>query len=115
MAKLPVGQRNFHALSLRDLLDARDHYHVHLAHLENVVATAVGRKRFRRSEIDAHGNLKPKGKKAADKSEKRLDNTVSPDWGWPSVIVFVKQWWPDSEFAKHPDQAVPRYLYLPDG
>src|SRR5262245_7063856 len=34
---------DFSSLSLRDLLDARDAYHVHLSHLENVVATAIGR------------------------------------------------------------------------
>ena len=39
--------REFTSLSLRDLLDARDAYHVHLSHLENVVATAVGRYLFR--------------------------------------------------------------------
>ena len=33
-------RREFSSLSLRDLLDARDAYHVHLSHLENVVATA---------------------------------------------------------------------------
>ena len=31
---------DFSSLSLRDLLDARDAYHVHLSHMENVVATA---------------------------------------------------------------------------
>ena len=34
---------DFNTLSLRDLIEARDHYHVHLVHKRNVVATAVGR------------------------------------------------------------------------
>ena len=32
---------------MRDLLEARDAYHVHLAHLANVIATAIGRYRIR--------------------------------------------------------------------
>ncbi len=46
---------NFHALNLRDLLDAREAYHVHLSHLDNVLATAVGLYRIRTSEIQASG------------------------------------------------------------
>ena len=37
--------RDYASLSVRDLLDARDAYHLHLSHLSNVVATAVGRYR----------------------------------------------------------------------
>ena len=46
----PVGhpspfppRRDYSSLSIKDLLDARDAYHVYLASLENVVGTAVGR------------------------------------------------------------------------
>ena len=35
--------RDFSSLSIRDLLDARDAYRVHLSSLENVSATAIGR------------------------------------------------------------------------
>src|SRR6185503_13562645 len=35
--------RSFSSLSVKDLLDARDAYHVHLCHLDNVFATAIGR------------------------------------------------------------------------
>ena len=37
-------------LSLRDLLDARDQYHIHLMQHPNVVATAVGRYRIRKKD-----------------------------------------------------------------
>ena len=33
---------SFQYLSLRDLLDAREAYHVHLTRMRNVIATAVG-------------------------------------------------------------------------
>ena len=34
---------DFSSLGLTDLIEARDAYHVHLANIENVVGTAVGR------------------------------------------------------------------------
>ena len=43
-----------------------------------------------------------------------LDNTVVRDWSWPCVMVFVDAWVTDYKF-EHPDQAIPRALYLPDG
>ena len=36
-------RRDYVSLSLKDLLDAREAYHVYLSSLENVMATAVGR------------------------------------------------------------------------
>jgi hypothetical protein len=42
--------RDFNMLSLRDLIDARDHYHMHLAHKKNVIATAVGRYLIRKTD-----------------------------------------------------------------
>jgi len=35
--------RDFSSLSIRDLLEAREHYHVHLSSIESVVGTAIGR------------------------------------------------------------------------
>ena len=43
-------ERNFASLSTRDLLEARDLYHWHLIHKANVVATAVGLYRIRKSD-----------------------------------------------------------------
>jgi len=39
-------RRDYSSLSVHDLLDARDAYHVYLASLEHVVATAIGRYRI---------------------------------------------------------------------
>lgn len=41
---------DFASLSLRDLLEARDLYHLHLMNKKNVVATAVGYYRIRKQE-----------------------------------------------------------------
>ena len=48
-------------------------------------------------------------------SERTLFNTVVNPWSWPCVLVFVREWAPHEEFAKSPDQMVPRALFLPDG
>ena len=49
MAYFPP-RRNFSSLSIKDLLDARDAYHVHLAHYETVIGTAIGRYLLRPKE-----------------------------------------------------------------
>jgi hypothetical protein len=109
--------RDFGSLSVKDLLDAREAYHLHLANLSNVVATAIGRYRIIEddwyadhppSEPPPAGYEKPKG-------ARRLDNSVIRDWSWPCVLVFVRKWLEQEQFAASPDQMVPRALFLPDG
>ena len=46
-------REDFHSLSVQDLLEARDHYHVHLSHRENVIGTAIGLYRIRSHDPDA--------------------------------------------------------------
>lgn len=41
---------DFSALSLPDLLAARDQFHLHLLHKPNVIGTAIGRYRIRKSD-----------------------------------------------------------------
>src|SRR4051812_6735642 len=43
-------RRDFASLSMHDLLDAREAYHVHLSSLQNVVATAIGRYRIQKDD-----------------------------------------------------------------
>ena len=109
--------RDFSSLSVRDLLDARDAYHVHLAHLENVIATAIGRMRYRSDDRYAKfAPDDPAGEKAERvKGEKTLFNSVVRPWSKPCVLVFVRNWFEKKDFAEQPDQLVPRALYLPDG
>ncbi len=111
---------DFNSLGVRDLLEARDAYHVHLAHLENVVATAVGRFRIRETDPDA---VAP-GERTSDLAgrtyrpaspERRLDNTVVQPWSWPCLLVFIDRWRTQEEMRDRPDQVVPPRLYLPDG
>jgi hypothetical protein len=112
-----VPALNFHALNLQDLLEAREAYHVHLSHLDNVIATAVGRYRIRMSEIEASGEkdaarLKPTHAKAAPRT--LANSKVLPE-SWPCVMVFVRAWQHLDDFRTAPDQVIPRRLYMPDG
>ena len=97
--------------TVQDLLGARDHYHVHLSNLTNVVGTAIGRYLVHEKAVDHH----PGDPERQTNLEKTLFNTVVMDWSWPCVLVFVNQWLPRSKFHKHPDEMVPSRLYLPDG
>ncbi len=110
-------KRDFSSLSLKDVLEARDAYHVHLAHLENVVATAVGRYRIRERDPDARTAKGPKEWRDREQApERTLGNTVVRPWSWPCVIVFVREWFSIEEIVRQdPDQVVPRFLYLSDG
>ena len=110
-------QRKYSSLSAKDLLEARDAYHIHLAHLENVIGTAIGRYRLRSSELDPEKDrAKWKRKRYGKDPEPRmLANTTIREHSSPCVLVFVKKWWTYKELRDDPTQAIPRELYLPDG
>ena len=108
-----LRDQDFSAISLRDLLDARDHYAVHLANLPNVLGTAVGRYRVRRKDNRSAEQVKRTA--ATGLGPKTLDNSEIKSWSWPSVLVFVSEWLEPEVFAKRPECAVPPLLYMPDG
>ena len=104
---------DFASLSLRDLLEARDQYHVHLANLDNVIGTAVGRYRIRDTDPDFND---PRGQQdPTDSEERTLGNSSVRKWSWPCVLVMVSHWQRKDEFRDRPGQFVPPRLYLPDG
>jgi len=111
---LAQNSPNFRALSVRDLLDARDQYHYHLMNKTNVVGTAIGLYLFRKGDVATPG-----AKKKA-KGERRFDNSAVGDASWPCVLVLVNEWIDDAHFGgseeKHePFEMVPKTLFLPDG
>lgn len=106
----------FAQLSLKDLLDARDQYHILLMRHPNVVATAIGRYRIRNDEPwpSEHGTTRQVT------GERTLTNSQVRPYSWPAVLVFVEHWEDAEAFSGkqgkyHPDEMVPRTLYLPDG
>src|SRR5690349_17241248 len=106
----------FSAISLRDLLRARDAYHIHLLNLPNVVGTAVGRYLQRDSEPDEPLSVTERLARPPGASEQRtLANSSVKPWSWPCVLVFVSEWMSRGDIRRHPDDMVPRRLYQPDG
>jgi hypothetical protein len=108
------SEPSYSALSLRDLLDAREQYHVHLMRHPNVVATALGYYRIR------HGDAWPGDKrKRHGEGARTLENSEIRPYSWPAILVFVSQWAEAGKFGRggdyDADQMVPTTLYLRDG
>lgn len=97
-------------LSVRDLLDARDQYHIHLMRHTNVMATAIGRYRIR--VMDSWPTEDGLGK-VHGKHPRTLGNSEIRYYSWPAILVFVEQW--EDPKALAPGELVPKTLYLPDG
>ncbi|MDH7460788.1 hypothetical protein QEG73_05840 [Chitinophagaceae bacterium 26-R-25] len=102
---MPATHNQYDFLSIKDLLDAREAFHVHLMRKENVIGTAIGKYRRRKKNDD-----KPK----------TLDNTFVDSSSWPCILVFVKKWTTFSVAAKDDkankfDNYIPSKVYLPDG
>src|SRR5262245_28169641 len=118
------AERNFAALSTKDLLEARDQYHWHLIHKANVIGTAVGLYRIRKSDPwptrDRTDAEEARSQYASPKGERTLDNSEVREYSWPCVLAFVDRWLAPADFQLGaagcgPDQMVPKTLYLPDG
>lgn len=107
-------RRDYASLSLKDLLDAREAYHVYLSQLDNVIATAVGRYCIHQDDWYAQNPPdRPRPKDVAKITAPRtLANSLIRPWSWPAVLVFVRQW---EQPHKLGSEIVPSTLYLPDG
>ncbi len=109
-------ESDFNLLSLRDLLAARDQFHLHLIHKANVVATAVGRYRIRKSDPwpkEDNPSGDPQGH-ARLHTVRTLDNSEVRPYSWPAILVFVDSWMKPGDFA-HPDESVPSAVFMPNG
>ena len=104
---------DFHSLSLRDLLEARDLYHLHLTERKGVLATAVGRYLIRQN--DSWPNQRPIVKHSGPKT---LANVHIRPYSWPCVLVFVEKWISEQELKRYgykPTDVVPSALHMPNG
>ena len=101
------------SLSVRDLLEAREHYHVHIANLPTVIGTAVGRYRIRLA--DPNFEDPDAERTGADLGPRTLKNSDFRPWSWPCVLVFVNEWLDKATLSRQPELTVPPVLYLPDG
>jgi hypothetical protein len=116
-SKSSLFANDFHSLGLRDLLDARDQFHVHLAHKANVFATAVGRYLIREKDPDSKDGPRHGSRYGRERSSvpRRLSNSSARDWSWPCLLVFVSRWQTLAQLATHPEDVIPSAVYLPDG
>jgi hypothetical protein len=111
-----LSASDFHSLGIRDLLDARDQFHVHLAHKPNVFSTAIGRYLVRDTDLDAHEAGAGQVNNRHPKAEARtLLNSRVKRWSWPCILVFVKRWQHLEDLVKCPEDVVPPFVYMPDG
>src|SRR5262245_9317734 len=110
LSKFKSADSDFVHLSLKDLVQARNLYHVHLLRHPNVVATAVGRYRIRKTDSW------PKARKQHHGTGvRRLDNSEVRPYSWPAILAFVEKWEDPKEVASRPGDMVPKTLYMPDG
>lgn len=114
-------EKDFATLSLVDLLEAREMFHVHLMYKKNVVGTAVGRYLIRRTDpLPTHEELRTgvRSARLASRGPKRLEDCEVRPYSWPCVLVFVKHWLEEDQFdGRQYDRSdfVPPAIYLPDG
>lgn len=113
------GENDFAALSVKDLLVARDFFHAHLVHKANVVGTAIGRYRIRKDEAWPDGTGRPVALPGASRTARTLQNSEVRPYSWPAILVFVQRWLGRDEFRAGGGAAatdfVPGAVYLPDG
>lgn len=104
----------FSSLSVRDLLEAREAYHVHLSSLHNVVGTGIGRYLIDAQDWSALNPPDVERPLQARRAQRprTLAHSIVRSWSWPCVLVFVREWAPNTP---HGPDAIPKRLYLPDG
>lgn len=108
---------DYSALSIADLLVARDEFHLHLVHKANVVGTAIGRYRIRKT--DPWPDRQGKVARVMPKGERTLQNSEVRSYSWPAILVFVTEWVDYQQFAPgrngKPEDLVPPAIFMSDG
>src|SRR5438552_205639 len=107
-------ETSFNLLSLHDLLAARELFHLHLSHKPNVVATAIGRYRIRKSDPWPNKD-NPKESSSPISSIHRvrtLENSEIRPYSWPAIMVFVEKWVEAKNFS-NPEDAIPPAVFMP--
>jgi hypothetical protein len=116
MANILDYHFNFSHLSLKDLIEARDLFHVHLMSKKNVIATAISRYRIRSDDRYPNEANYLKQSKTKNRSVRSLDNSEVRDYSWPCILVFVSKWQQESDLVETGENdVVPKKLYMPDG
>src|SRR5262245_28499825 len=121
MRNILGSEANFRALSVKDLLEARDLYHYHLMNKPNVVGTAIGLYLIRKSDPVPNARRRDGDRtNEGPKIPRTLGNSEVRDYSWPCVLAFVRSWVHQEEVSAdshvlRPAEVIPKTLYLPDG
>src|SRR5262245_10708576 len=117
MDTLFKSSSNFASLSLKDLAEARNLFHYHLMNKKNVVATALGLYRVRKSDPWPTKDDPDAATPRTRTGERRtLFNSEVRPYSWPCVYVFVSTWEHERALSEsNPSDVVPKSLFLPDG
>jgi hypothetical protein len=108
-------KQNFDCLSIKDLLEARNSSHYYLMNKKNVIGTALGLYRIRKSEVWP-SKEKPTEEHKGNKGKRTLFNSEVRPYSWPCIYVFVKEWSTEEKLSEtSPSDVVPKTLYLSDG
>lgn len=110
LSKFHADNSDFAHLSLKNLIDARELFHIHLMRHPNVVATAIGRYRIRKQDSWPNSRKSHHGK-----GVRRLDNSEIRPYSWPCILVFVSHWQSPSDFQSRPGDLIPSTVFMPDG
>jgi hypothetical protein len=112
----PFKSYDYAALSITDLLDAREVYHFHLMNKKNVVATAIGYYRIRKMD-DWPTQENPNPDNTKNKTIPRtLSNSEVRPYSWPAILVFVGEWQNEHELVGgDTTDIIPKTLFLENG
>ena len=105
---------SYQNLSIKDLIEARDNFHIHLMKKENVVGTAIGKYRVR--DVDLDGD-RIKVKRRYPRPKRTLQTSRIVAESWPCILVFVSDWIADKKLKEGYDfdKIIPTKVYMPDG
>ena len=78
--------QDYSALSLLDIMRARELYHLYLTERKGVLGTALGRYLIRKEDSWPNDKVKHRGS-----GPKTLQNTEIRSYSWPCVLVFVEK------------------------
>ena len=102
--------QDFHSLSVHDLLDARDQFHVHLAKKPNVFSTAIGRYLIRSAEAKDKDAVHPRAERPRKAKPRTLATSSVQEFSWPCILVFVNRWQTLDDLHKHPEYVIPPFV-----
>src|SRR5690242_1498162 len=86
---------DYHALSVADLIQARDLYHLHLTSRKGAIATAIGLYLIRKGDSWPNDAKKIRGT-----GPKNFETAEVRPYSWPCILVFVEKWVDESDMKK---------------